>query len=369
MKRKRDIDEREEPINKLKRKRSEEEGDEDINPALKKGRSEKYDFDFDESYWMGFAQNPESYPQFDLEELFNVQSKSLDSNGIWDPSIIIDGTRRTGKSVLAKHICIEAQRRGLIGRISIITGTRQNTFWDDLSPLATIYEVKNGREVMAAITKFQDGLVGAFKDDEEIEMGILQHTVILDDFIGNKTFSRYSDELATAFVNFRHYATAVIALTQYPTGVPPMIRTNTDFAFIFMPQSYQQKDLLWKNYTSFITDRRLAFYLFDSVLRDFRCLSVHKTDAYLENKEKVKWFRAVDWDGENNGHSTIQVGHPGWRDKMNKKDEEIKKKRKKERKMGGTSGSELWNVEEMTNPLQEVQMMRSVLQQKYNMFI
>jgi hypothetical protein len=289
----------------------------------------------DIEHWIKFAKDPESFPPLDIEELFSIRSTSLDPRGIWDPSIIIDGSRRSGKSVLAKDICIEAHKRGLIGRISAITGTKQNTFWDDLVPFSTIFPVSNAREALDKLVEFQEYLVDEFKDGGDLEFDILQHTIILDDFIGDQQFSRYSSELVSAFTNFRHTGCCVIAITQFPTGVPPTVRTNADFAFAFLQQSEDQTDRVLKDHLSFIRDKKVAYFLANNVPREFRCIAIHKTDPYLKPIEKVKWFKAKDWDGEMNGHSTIQVGHPGWREKMVSSDEKLKQKKRKERKMRG----------------------------------
>jgi len=310
-----------------------------------------------ERYWLNVSNNPDSLPEFDLEELFNTKSKHIEKEGIWDPSILINGTRRTGKSVLAKHIVTKAHEKGLVGRISVLTGTPQNGFWDDLAPCSTIYDLSQPVEVLHMIRNFQIDIVEAFKDGEEIPLGILQHTIILDDFIGDKSFARYSDELHTAIINFRHYCTCIILLTQYPTGVGPSIRANADFAFIFIQAGENVKRHMYNDHLNFISDKKHAYNILEQVPRDFKCLVVHKTDPYLKDNEKVSWFRAEDEDSKYpDNHATLHAGNPEWRRSMLKKDEILKRKRKEERKKRQQKSFQLSGpvVDELSSVFQDV---------------
>lgn len=352
--------------NRAPKKRGREE-EEDPNPSVKK-KHEDFSMDMmdnDIQHWIQFAKDPESFDPLDLEELFEIRSTSLDPRGIWDPSILIDGSRRSGKSVLAKHICIEAHKRGLIGRISVITGTKQNTFWEDLAPYSTIFPVKNAREALQLLVQFQEYTVEEFKDGEDIEFDLIQHTIILDDFIGDQQFAKYSSELVSAFTNFRHTGCCVIAITQYPTGVPPAVRTNSDFAFVFLQQSDSQTERVMKDHFSFIHDKKVAYFLLNNVPREFRCIAVHKTDPYLKPNEKVKWFKATDWDKEAGGHSTLQVGHPEWREKVSAIDEKQKAKRRRERKMMGTPNM-MYNPSSGTDPnMEAIKSLKNLISETY----
>lgn len=321
---------------------------------------------YDQDHWISFARDPESFPMLDLEELFAIQSKSLDPNGVWDPAILIDGSRRSGKSVLAKDICIEAHRRGLIGRITVITGTKQNRFWHDLVPYSMIHSVENAREALQHLVATQEYLVEEFKDGNDVDCGTFQHTIILDDFIGDQKFSRYSSELITAFTNFRHTGCCVIAITQFPTGVPPTVRSNADFAFVFLQQSESQSEKIISDHLSFIRDKKVAYALLNNVPREFRCISIHKTDPYLTPMEKVKWFKAKDWDSEAGGHSTIRVGCQVWRDKVAVEDEKLLEKNRRDRKAGGAPKIKNKYIE---NGMQSVDDLKQSLQNIYNIKI
>lgn len=289
-----------------------------------------------------FAMEPESFEPFDLEELFSVKSTGHLAEGVWDPAIIWFGTRRTGKSVSLKHIVTEAHMRGLVGRVTVITATKQNENWVNVVPYACVHPIEDALKVVRDVRDKQNKRANIMKKENgKLLYGneSFQHTLILDDVVHDKRFSRYADELSEAFMTFRHIGCAVLITSQYPTAIAPAIRNNADFVFIQQQNGYAAKEIIYKDHLEFLPQRSMAFYFLDQVPKDWRTIVVHKTDPELEAKDKVSWFRATDLDNEfgvvGKGHPNqkriqIEWGHPEWRKVMKTIDEEIKSKEARE---------------------------------------
>jgi hypothetical protein len=286
---------------------------------------EKYDY-FDQLikqkemeeliYFQNMALNRSKESEFDVEEIYNVSS-----GGVWDPSVIWFGTRRTGKSVSVKDIVEGAHQRGLIGRITVITGTKQNRFWHTNVPYASIFPLKMAREVIQSLIKQQEQRKLLIDSGKQLKFGeqSYQHTLILDDFIHDKSFARYSDELSQAFVAFRHIGCAVLITAQHPTGVSPMIRGNADFIFVTRISGRDNIETIRKDHLTFLPRLSQAAFFMETITRDYVSVVIHKTDPSATVMEKVKWYKATDMDAD--GKLMTEWGNYAWRRYMEKEDQ------------------------------------------------
>ena len=288
------------------------------------------------NHFIEFAMNTEEHECLNVDDIMNVRSYKYSKEGTWDPTIIWFGARRTGKSVQLKDIVTTAHERGLIGRVTVITATRQNQFWDNVVPYTSVFPITSALSVIKDIKQKQQLRASLMQRGKPLLYGpeSFQHTLILDDVVHDKHLARYSDELAEAFFTFRHTGCAVIMTSQYPTAIAPGLRSNADFVFIMTQNGYNAKELLWRDHLEFITDRRIANYFMDNVPKQWRSIVIHKTDTTLTPQEKVRWFRAIDRDeveGEPDPITgikklTVQWGNEKWRKVKAKEDDDYKKK-------------------------------------------
>lgn len=308
------------------------------------------------NYYAGFADDPESFPAFDLEEILNVKSYKYNEKGTWDPTVIWFGTRRTGKSVSLKYLLEAANDKGLIGRVTVITGTKQNHFWDHVVPSCCVFGVEDALGVIEDIKNKQNTRASMIRSGKKLKYGIeaFQHTLILDDVVHNKSLARYSDVLTEAFMTFRHTGCAVLITSQYPTAIAPSMRNNADFVFVQLLNGYDAKEVIFKDHLEFFPKRNLAFYFLDTVPREWRSIVIHKTDPELYEIDKVHWHRPVDLDNEfglpNPINPSIKQirsrwGSVNWRKAMDKTDKEYERIMKQQLQEGleGSKGSNFMN--------------------------
>lgn len=307
-------------------------GDYNIQNALDRYEDEKAEV---YNHFMRMAMDTESLEPFDMDHLFDVQSELFRNFFVWDTSISIFGTRRTGKTTIAKHILVEANERNLIGGCAVITGSKHDKGWHDIIPYNQIYETDQAMSFFNQLKKRQIYLMDLIDRGKKLPKNMpLQFTVILDDFIHDRSLARYSTELIEAFVNFRHYGVVCIVLSQYPTGVGPMIRGNSDFVFLLPQNGLAAKKTLIQDHLEFLPDFRLSMMLLDKATKNHRALVIHKTDSQIEYIDEIQWFRAHDYDGEarknDEPHCMIQIGQKDWRQKQNADSENLKRKERNE---------------------------------------
>lgn len=321
------------------------------------------------NYFSDMIINTDNYSPFDLEAIFNKKSYMYSRNGTWDASIILYGSRRTGKSTTLKHVLTEAHKRELIGRVIVITGTKQNEFYDETVPYVSIHPLsRNGIAVLEDLRNKQEVRCARIKAGKPIKYGekAFQHTIILDDIVHDKKFTRYAEILTECFMTFRHVGCAVIITTQYPKAIPPAIRINADFIFIFKIDSFNEMDCIIKDNLSFINQTSFTSYFLRKMTKNFNSVVVDRTSQTSEDTERISWFLSEDYDelygtpNERTGQKKLKIqwGHPEWRKDMEKLDKEAKAKElnRQESEMVSGSNNDIFTVNEniITNDISEV---------------
>lgn len=121
--------------------------------------------------------------------------------------------------------------------------------------------------------------------------------LILDDCLGSVNFrSSIWQKLAA---NGRHWNITIFITCQYIKSIPPVIRTNVDYAFVFSMPSRTQSEALYDDYGQLLTrdqwismiDRHTEGYA--AVLVDLKTPSKQTHDVYsvVRAPAKAKEFK------------------------------------------------------------------------------
>lgn len=263
-----------------------------------------------QQFWYDIALNPGKIPQFDIKDLY----KYAHDSGVWDMSMSVFGQRRTGKTTVVNDIL--RQMNEYIGRISIITDTKQNDYWSTLIPEATIYPVEQAAEAIDLILKFQSKIID--DDREGIELnppGVIQHTLILEDFSHDKGFSRYSDAFAKIYGAGRHFKVCVILITQYPVAVGPFVRSNSDFVIVVKASGKKSVQHIVDDHLNFMP-LKAGELLIETTTVNYQCLVVNKFPNVKDNN-RVSVYTATVYDDPKDEYGKVikpKLGDPEWRD-------------------------------------------------------
>ncbi len=115
----------------------------------------------------------------------------------------------------------------------------------------------------------------------------------------NSNYSNRSNLPLTKFVlQGRHLLTTTIFELQYPT-LPPSIRNNIDYSFIFPPNSIEMAQLLHNNYASSTP----SFEMFKDIiasLSKYQCIVVDNTQPFTTKLEDRLFYYNVDVNNLNN---------------------------------------------------------------------
>jgi len=231
--------------------------------------------------------------QKDVPEPGEIQLKKFDLSRICSDSIIyIDGRRRAGKSVLAKDIMCNLSKRGVrYGKIFTPYGRYSLTYdptYEDFFPYAFIEEYND--KVLDDMIIHQSRRIrrNGGKSDKN-------NTVVLLDGVMSNDLLRVSKPLQTLFVQGRCYNICGIITSRHPLSLPPQLRCNIDYAFLFKTtddDSMLRK--LWENYASIIPTFSMFKKIMDAVTINYpyNCLVIDHTSHSSELTDKVFYYDA-----------------------------------------------------------------------------
>ena len=140
--------------------------------------------------------------------------------------IILQGMKRSGKSVLIKHICWSY--RNHFAYIVVFSGSELvNEAYGAFLPKKYIHSEYDS-EVMRSIIEKQKKFKQAKKD--------VHCLIIFDDCLGEGFDWRkptVNPELVTLATSNRHYNISIAICSQSPRLIPPTWRNNADYIFLF----------------------------------------------------------------------------------------------------------------------------------------
>ena len=156
-----------------------------------------------------------------------LKLSKFDISRITDDSVIVlIGKRNTGKSYLTKHILYH--NRGIpVG--TVISGTEgANQFYSKMVPPVFIHEEYTA-PVVANVLKRQKLII---KKQHQGHKSDGRAFLILDDCLYDNSWQK-DKNIRSCFMNGRHYKLMFILTMQFALGIPPNLRTNIDYVFIF----------------------------------------------------------------------------------------------------------------------------------------
>jgi len=126
--------------------------------------------------------------------------------------------------------------------------------------------------------------------------------VILDDCLYDSSWTR-DVLMRKIFMNGRHHAVFLIIAAQAPLGIPPQLRNNIDYTFIFRTNMYKEKKKIYENYAGIFPTFESFCSVFDQTTTGFDCMVIHNTSRSNKLEDQVFWYKA-------NLHNDFKMGSP-----------------------------------------------------------
>lgn len=215
-----------------------------------------------------------------------------------DSTVVNFGMRRSGKSVLSRHILYVLKDK--LPRAMVMSDTDDlNRFYRNYVPEKHIIKGVNKliiKRLLDLQKKFMKKLLQEYGTKDEIpdeELNDVRVLIVADDVIQNENEIRYNPPLNTIFVNGRHYNIFFLLNTQYEKAIPPTMRNNVDIAFMFYPENRDAVDHLWRLFGSNMRMDMFAALLYKYTKNYCTLVSARSTiTGSLALVDRMFWFKA-----------------------------------------------------------------------------
>lgn len=203
-----------------------------------------------------------------------------------DATIAFIGKRRSGKSFTLRELLYYNRD---IPYGSIISGTESaSPFFKDFVPGTYIFnefDEQIAERILDRQRKLKKKALKLGKDPKKDRFFF-----ILDDCLYDDAWTK-SKVIREIFMNGRHFNIFFILTMQYPKGIPPTLRTNLDFSFIFQDSSAENREKLYTCFGGAAGSRDVFYTLMDS-LEQHECLVFDNTNSSSNIEDRVFYYKA-----------------------------------------------------------------------------
>jgi len=151
--------------------------------------------------------------------------------------------------------------------------------------------------------------------------------IVLDDMLHDAQNWKRDKTIKSIFFNGRHYNFLFVLTMQYAQGIPPELRSNIDYVFIFNEPSIANRKRIYDAYCGVIPSFEHFCNILDACTQNHECLVIKASGNSSDIREQVFWYKAEP-------HTDFQVGHPKFwkyhKSNYNEKYEEEDDKNKEE---------------------------------------
>lgn len=229
----------------------------------------------------------DNYAEVDLPVLSEFDPEDIKL----DATLVAIGKRRTGKTFLFRDLLYLLKDKIPAG-IVISQTDELNKFWRSHFPKKYIFK-KYQPEILEAVFARQKKIINnkALTDEEKEKRA--PFLVLLDDVISDQRL-KYDENLMELFVAGRHYKIMTLITTQYAKAITPVIRGNTDYAFLLKCMQQRQREALHEDFGDFLTKDGFNAIL-DEYTEDNEILVINTCpDHTVDPIDMMYWYKAID---------------------------------------------------------------------------
>ncbi len=225
-----------------------------------------------------------------------LELKKFDPSTIKSDSVIVFiGKRNTGKSYCMKDIL--SYHKELPVGVVISPTEAANNFFEKFVPNMLIYDeyeptiVKRFLERQITINKQKAIQEKKFHSSDIDNRAFL----ILDDCLYDKTWPT-DKNIRSIFMNGRHYKIFFLITMQYCMGLPPVLRANIDYVFIFKNNIIKEREKIYNHYAGIFNDFSTFCAVMDNCTENYECVVIDNKVQSNRLEDQVKWYKAKDAD-------------------------------------------------------------------------
>jgi len=223
-----------------------------------------------------------------------LELRKFDPSKIKNDSVVVFiGKRNTGKSFCLKDI-LNYNRDVPVG-VVISPTERANGYFEKFIPKMLIYDELEEKLISKFLTR-QITITNSRKR-EMAKQGSSsidpRAFLILDDCMYNK--SAMSDKnIRCIFMNGRHYKIFLLITMQHGLGLPPDLRSNIDYVFIFRNNIVKEREKIYNHYAGMFPTFDVFNQVMNQCTENFECLVIDNKVQSNNINDIVFWYKAQD---------------------------------------------------------------------------
>lgn len=223
-----------------------------------------------------------------------LELKKFDPSKIASDSVVVFiGKRNTGKSYCMKDI-LNFHKNIPVG-IVISPTERANGYFEKFIPKMLIYDECESRIVKGFLDR--QIKISTERKKEIKKNGNSQIDarafLILDDCLYDKKWIN-DISIRSIFMNGRHYKIFFLITMQHALGLPPVLRNNIDYIFIFRNNIIREKQKIYDHYAGMFPSFEAFNQVMNQTTENYECLVIDNKVQSNKLEEQVFWYKAKD---------------------------------------------------------------------------
>ena len=210
-----------------------------------------------------------------------------------DSVVVFIGKRNTGKSYCMKDIM--SYNRDIPVGVVVSPTERANGYFEKFIPKMLIYDDLEEK----LVSKFLNRQINITKDKKRELEKHGSSTIdpraflILDDCMYNKA-SIKDKNIRCIFMNGRHYKIFLLITMQHGLGLPPDLRSNIDYVFIFRNNIVKEREKIYNHYAGMFPTFDVFNQVMNQCTENFECLVIDNKTQSNNINDNVYWYKAQD---------------------------------------------------------------------------
>jgi hypothetical protein len=189
----------------------------------------------------------------------------------------------------------------------IFSGTEEaNPFFGDFIPDSFIHSEYDPALIETMLIKQSQKVKKARQNGHAETDGLTPSNrafIVLDDMLHDAAAWKKEKTIQSIFFNGRHYNLFFILTMQYPLGIPPALRSNIDYVFVFNEPSIKNRKKIYDDYAGMCPSFDHFCNILDSCTQNHECLVIKTSGNSSDLRDQIFWYKASK-------HDNFRVGHP-----------------------------------------------------------
>lgn len=226
-----------------------------------------------------------------MNKIKEIKLRKFDMSRLGENKVCIFlGKRNSGKSFCVKDMLYYKRDTPVV---RVISGTeRANKHYSHFVPPAFIsYEFTDS--VIDSFMKRQHTLMAKSSELRYRNMD-KRAILILDDLMFDKNSWVKNPKIKEIAMNGRHWDVSFIITLQYCLGIPPDLRTNVDYVFLFKENRMNERRKLYEYWAGIIPSFPLFCEIMDSCTNDYSCLVIDNVAKSNKLEDQIFYYKASD---------------------------------------------------------------------------